>query len=215
MPGRQDHDALTARARVALTNARLPELAPLLADYGLDDAALDEGDALLTSAETASRSHAQEYGEQYAATDRRDALEAEARALYARLVRLARIAYAPGTEGHTRLTLGGTRADAAEAFLREARTFYDLLAADAALRAPLERRRITPAALTAALASLDALDAAIATQTQESGEAQEATDARNTAHARLRGWMRDFTATAEIALDAHPQMRERLGLLER
>lgn len=214
-PSNRDADALIARARTALANARLPDVAPLLADYGYDDVALDEGDALLATAESAAGAIAREYSEQYAATDARAALEAETEATLGRLSTLARAVYPAGTEGHTRLNLAGRRPQASEAFARHARTFYQTLQADDALRAPLERRRVTLAALTDALARLDALDVAIQRQAAEAGEAQQATAARNTAVARLQGWMREFAATAKMALAEHPQLRERLGLRER
>ena len=52
-------------------------------------------------------------------------------------------------------------------------------------------------------------------QANETGQAQQATATRNAAAAHLAGWMREFTATVKVALADHPQMRERLAILER
>lgn len=215
MPGRQTHDRLVQQARIAATNARQPEIALLLADYGFDDEALDALDAALAEAETAMRTQTQEYGEQYAATDRREAVEAEVRALHKRHVKMARLAFAEGTEGHTRLGLGTRRPDATEAFSRTARTFYGTVKDDDALRPDLDRRRLTAATADEALARLDAFDAAVAEQASETGQAQQATATRDAALARLHGLYRDLASTAAVALADRPQLRERLGLLER
>ncbi len=48
----------------------------------------------------------------------------------------------------------------------------------------------------------------------EEGEAQLSVRERNDAPAEMR-FMRDFNAIARFATDPHPQLREKLGMLER
>ena len=64
-------------------------------------------------------------------------------------------------------------------------------------------------------ALLDALVAASADMAREHGEAEQSTVARDAAAAALETWFRRFRKVAVIATEDVPQLRERLGFLER
>lgn len=207
---------LVARTRSLFTAARDDaDIAPLLAEVGYDADALTDALALVAEVDAAERTQKAEYAEQYEAT-RAVAHATEAlRVPYVRHVRLARVVFDKGTRGYDALALAGTRADKGADLVAEARAFYETVRTDAALAAPLARVKLTPAVAAEQLARVAALDAARTAQQVESGQAQQATRARDVAEARLRALAADVAEVAKIALADHPQLRERLGLLER
>lgn len=213
---RRDHAELFSFARTALTNARdLDPVQSVLADYGYDPDQLNDGLALLDTAEASAQQQKMEYAEQYSATAAVNEAAATLRATFSRHRRLARIAHDQGSEGYRKLGLDGEIPRALPALLAKARTFYTVLTADTAVRGPLERFRVDQQAAEIGLAEVQATDAALVLQRKERGEAQVATKLRDDAVALLSGYMRDFVAVARIALGDYPQRMEKLGLMER
>lgn len=206
---------LVSRARTAFTNARADaEAAPALASYGYTDAALDALLDLTEDVEARMATQAREYGEQYAATSAAAAARADLEALYTRHRMGARIRHKRGTDAYRALGLDGTLPQRGDAVLAQADTFYRLLEQDTALAATLAPM-LDAAAIAGGRAAVEAVKAANATQAKETGDAQRATTHRDDAANRLRAAYSDFVATARLALSEMPQVRERLGLLER
>lgn len=208
-------DVLT-RARVGLTNARdLPDVLAALTPFGYDAERLDAGLALADTVEAEAERQTREYAKQYNATSRLAKEMAALRAMYLRHVKLARVAFAPGTQGFITLGLRGRRARTMPALLAEARTFYRTLGASPELLATTTALSVNEDAVAAGMEQADAVEAALVTQQKEAGEAQRATRVRDEAAAELRGFWRDFSRVAKIALEDRPQLREVLGILER
>lgn len=216
MADRQDIADLVSRARTALTNAGADkDLAAALLPYGYDPDKLGEGTALVNALAAAQAAQSREYGEQFEATeDAEDAFEA-ARAVYMRHVAISRIAF----EGDTSLTgalgLRGDRADDRPGLMAQARTYYTNALASAEALADLGALNVDRVSLEAGEAALNAAALAAAVQTEETGEAQEATVVRDAAARVLAAWLARFFKVAKVACDGQPQLRERLGLLER
>ena len=216
MPTRQDYADLFVSARVALTNGRDDaEIQPLLALFGYDPDRIDDGLDLLTAAEESASRQTIEYGEKEAATHALAVEFGAFRAAYLRHVALARVAFKEGTAGYTTLGLQGDRADDLPRLLAQGRAFYRGLLGSPALLAAMADFRVDQAAAEAALGEADDAEAAKVAQAKEYGEAQVATRLRDDAVGALEGFLRDYTAVAKVALADHPQLREKLGLLER
>lgn len=216
MPTRRDHAALFEAARTAFTNARdEADLQSALAPYGYDTARLDAALATLDAAVAADQTQDREYAEQFAATAALNEAAAALRAAYLRHVKLARVAFQPGSVAYSALGLGGDRADALADLLAQARTFYATISKDADIQAVMDGFMLDAAAVNEALAAVASVEAARAAQAKEIGEAQVATRLRDDAVIQLRGVWSDFRRVAEVALEDQPQMREMLGLLER
>ena len=216
MATRQDYADLFVSANVALTNGRDDaDIQPLLAAYGYDTDRLDDGLALLTAAEEAASRQTIEYGEKEAATHALAVEFGAFRAVYLRHVTLARVAFKEGTAGYTTLGLQGDRADDLAGLLAQGRAFYRGLLGSPALLAAMASFNVDQAAVEAALGEADDVEEAKVAQAQEYGEAQVATRVRDDAVGVLEGFLRDYYAVAKVALEDHPQLREKLGLLER
>jgi len=208
-------DLITA-TRVGLTNARdTPDILAALTPFGYDEIQLGEGLDLVDTAEAEAERQDQEYADQYNATNELNEEIGALRAMYTRHVKLARVAFQPGSKGYVTLGLRGQRARTMPGLLSEARSFYRAVEGSADLQAALTPLTVDAAAVTAGLAQADAVEAAQVAQQKETGEAQRATRTRDDAAAELRGFWKDFAQVAKIALEDQPQLREVLGLLER
>jgi len=207
--------ALLARAHTLFAVLRDDaETGALLADFGYDPDAVADALALVDAVQDAIATQQREYAEQYAATRNVARLTEALRVPYVRHVRLARVVFDRGTFGHDLLGLAGDRADTPAALVAQARTFYAGVSNPEVAEA-LMRVRITPDVAVEQVARMAALESALAVQQREKGEAQQATRTRDAEEARVRALVSDASEVAKIALADLPQMRERLGLLER
>ena len=206
---------LALAARTLYLNARDDaEISADLTPFGYtapDD--YDAGIALVTAFEAATAAQSAEYADQYAATDHARQTSAAVEARYSRHRQAARLAHRSGTDGYAALHLAGSLPDARADLLDHARIFYQTLEARADLLDPI--RGIDRTGVTDALALVTAALAAAAAQTAETGEAQRATVTANTAETDLRAHAAELAAVARLALADKPQLREKLGLLER
>ncbi|HEX9952267.1 MAG TPA: hypothetical protein VGB53_10900 [Rubricoccaceae bacterium] len=216
MADRQDIADLVARARTALTNAKSdPDLAAALLPFGYDGKKLDEATALVDALAAAEARQDAEYGEQYEATEDADKAFEGAKAVYMRHVAISRIAFEGDTSLIGALALRGDREDDRPGLMAQARTFYTNALASAEAMEDLGALNVDKVSLEAGEAALNAAALAIAVQTEETGEAQEATVVRDAAARVLAAWLARFFKVAKVACDGQPQLRERLGLLER
>ena len=215
-PSRLSLADLASRARTTAVNARADaEIAPILAPYGYDDDRLAAVLALVEEVEARMAAQAVEYGEQYAATSAADAARADLDALFSRHRQLARLACGRDTDGHRTLGLDGPLPKDDATRLARADTFYRVLQSSPALAAAVAPYNVGSAALADGRARVEAVRVAVAEQAKEVGDAQRATRVRDDAAEQLRAAYRDLVAVAKLALADTPQMRERLGLLER
>jgi len=203
-------------ARVALDNAQTDaDLQAGLGAYGYDAAALAEGAALLGAAEEAQQARAQEYGEQYDATDAYDAARETADALYGPHLTLARVAFRTDRDAQSALSLNGRRRKSTSGWLGQAQQFYANVLDGAAYQAGMGRFNVTAADLEAGRDAVDAVARANADQEREKGEAQKATETRDRALDALDDWMADFREVARVAFRDDRQQLEKLGILAR
>lgn len=216
MPTRRDIEDLLTRSKAALIMARNEDdLQAALAPFGYDADRLNEGLVLQEAAQDQYDQQQIEYAEQFQATADLREQAAAARAAYMRHLKLARVAFKPGTAGYVKLQLAGERRKDLDGWTTQARQFYDVLLGDAALLQTMSGYTLDQAAAEAALAVLHEVEKARVMQIKETGEAQLATRLRDDAVVDLRGFMSDFYNVAKVATEDQPQLREKLGMLER
>jgi len=216
MLSNREIETFLGQSRLMLSNSRNDaDIQPLLAPFGYDPERIDEGLALLDAAAEQMRTQQIEYAEQYAASTAYTEAVATLRATYARHVKLARVAFKPGTLAHSKLALTGVRRRDREGLLTQAEQFYRTLASETSLTETTARYTLDAEAVTAALAQVEAVKVAREAQAKEAGEAQQATKTRNAAIAEARAYMSDFRTIAKIALAEVPQLSERIGIIDR
>jgi len=205
---------LTLGTRI-LDNAQAPPIQEAMAGVGYDEAAFQRGRALRDAFAAAVQARQSEFGEQITATEAlSDAWDAFHNQTYMPHVTIARIVFdRDGTI--QRLGIDGDRPDAFDAYLQEARRFYDTIAGDASLQRALAERGVDEATVSTARADLDELEALDQAQEREKAEAQQATRTRNTARRPFADWMADFQKFAQVALADQPDLLEQLGLTVR
>ena len=212
-PKQSIEDRLSA-AQVALDNALGDaELQEALAVYGYDADKLQEGRQLYETARSLHDQQRAEYGDQYAATDALQSAWEEAKTVYIRHVKVARVAFKRSRGTWEELGLSGKRKRTISGWLTQARQFYTNALADPDILTALGEFGITQEKLEAGRALVDDVEAANAAQEKEKGEAQAATVARDEALDALDEWMSDFVAIARVALEDRPQQLEKLGIV--
>ncbi len=205
-----------AQSRIALKNARdEADLQAVLAPFGYDPARIDEGLALIEAVQEEMDGQSIQYAERYGATMALQEKAEAVRVAYTRHTKLARVAFEPDTPGYTRLALAGRRSRNRAAWMAQARQFYDTLLDDAALLQTTSAYTLDQQTAEATRAALDAVEAAQLKQVKETSKARQATRRRDEAVAALRRYMKDFNRIARIATEPHPQLREKMGMVER
>jgi hypothetical protein len=205
-------ELLTLGTRI-LENAQAPPIQEAMARVGYDEAAFQRGHALRDAFADAVQTRQTEYGEQIGATEAlNDAWDAFHSQTYMPHVTIARLVFDGQAGTIRRLGVDGIRPDAFDAYLQEARRFYDTLAGDADLQDAMGARGVDAEAVAQAQADLDQLEALDQTQEREKAEAQQATRARNDARRAFADWLADFQQFARVALADQPDLVEQLGL---
>jgi hypothetical protein len=205
-----------ANAQSALTNARNdPQLAALLAAYGYDAQRLEQGQALRSAALALHDQQKDLYDGLRSARSKLSTFERAVYKRYMHHLKIARTAFEQDPDTRARLELGGRRAEARAGWLAQARKFYRV-----ALATPeIAQRLITFGAIQAELEQArEQIDQVAARQAERSdgkGSAKGATRARTDALAALDEWMRDFIQVARVALKAHPELLDKLGVAAR
>jgi hypothetical protein len=118
-------------------------------------------------------------------------------------------------DAHTALHLVRHRQRNLNDYSQQALPCYNGVLANVDYKAKLAESGIDEAKLTAMQSSFKKLETLDKAHTAEMGEAQEATVARDTAWDALEMEMRIFYRKAKIVLKKAPQLREKLGMIER
>jgi hypothetical protein len=206
-------ELLTLGDRV-LENSQATPIQEAVAAVGYDETAFQEGQARYDAFAQAVQERQSEFGEQIGATDAlNDAWDAFHAQTYMPHVTIARLVFDEGVQ--ERLGITGQRPEAFDAYVQEARRFYDTIAGDATLQEALAARGVTAEVVTQAQSDLDQLTALDRTQEREIAEAQEATRVRNDARRLFADWLADYQKFAQVALSGQPQLLEQLGLTVR
>jgi hypothetical protein len=199
-------------AQVALDNARNnADILALLSEYMYDLDRLNEGAALLVSAQDLNETQEREYGEQFTATDTFDEAWAAAALLYNQQVALARVALKNKRGAQASLALDGRRKRTLSGWLEQANLFYKNAMADPSIMTELAKVGLSQAKIEAGWNLVKSVEATNTVQEKEKGEAQQATIVRDQALEVLDDWLEDFETIAGIALADQPQLLESLG----
>lgn len=202
---------LLNRAAMAIDNSLADSgIRDIMATYSYTEDKLQEGRALLESAQAASAAQLVADGQQLQATAAFNQAQAAAREAYQALAKLARASC--DKPALTILGLVGPEPRSTGAFLKAA---FDLF--DNAPQVPLLASRFgyDAAKLAEARATISALQTADQTQGAAMGAAQQATARQQAAFKALEDWLAEYIKIARVALRADPQQLEKLGVVAR
>lgn len=156
-----------------------------------------------------------EYGEQYAATENLHMKWAIAKKWYNRNLKLARIFLKDDPHAVTSLVLNGRRKGSVTGWCKDANLFYSNMVNNPVFIDKMSHTGCSAEAILNDHQLVKDVEMAQVKQNDESGEAQAATLARDNAIDEFLEWTAVFYEIADIALEDHPQWKERLGILER
>ncbi len=203
-----------SKPKRVFTLAQDPEIAPLLAAYGYDEAARQADLTAAAAAEAAVMAQEKATGEAQQATVALHSAEHTARATFKEFGTICRRLALKDDDAALR-TLGLQQATprARDAFLTTARTAYQNAASTPDILARLAAHGYDAAKLNSGTAELDAVVTAQQAREAAYGVQQQATVAQKEAQLDLEERYRKFLVVVEVGIKA-PQLREKLGLLE-
>lgn len=187
------------------------ELKTELAEYGYDEAKIQEGKALYDKARQTFDANAKETREETSAGLAFQEKYQETLKDYTTDRKKARIIFEGNEEAIRNLSLKGRTAKIISKSLEEMRAFYQVLDTTSALLTPLAQLKITPERVKTQLQNLTETDKKYADYMQEKGESQQATKDKNDAFDALDKWVSKFHKIAKIALEDKPQLLESIG----
>jgi len=201
-------------ARRLYTNAKGDaEIAAALALFKVPVATLDEGLALIATIDQTTADLGGETLDASEATTEVRQARAGVEDDYATDREMARTVYGRDSDGYQALGLRGRIPDARAAVLSAAKGFYGTLESRPGLIDPIPG--LTPEIVTARLAAVEAAETADSDQADEEGDVDVVSRERTEAIAALRAHASKTARIAKKALKDRPQLREKLGLLER
>lgn len=194
-----------------LTTAKTDaEIAPLLSARGYDAAGIAPGLALQDTLDKAFQGRQTGSGGQLSATAAQTTAARNARSDYADFRGIARGCF---TDNGARTALGATGdiPEDFQKFVTAAKASY-VAGKKAEYTAKLTLRGYAPATLDGLVTALGTLTTTGDDQNVAAGQAQGSTAARDKAYDDLRAWMKEFKATARVALKKRHDLQTKLGL---
>lgn len=204
------------RARTALFNARNhPEIKPLMADFGMDETKLTEGDTVYDHARSMKELSDREEKESRLSSNTYQLAFEEFQSLFKRHQDFVRIFFKDDPQVLINLGVSGKFPRRYSEVFDKAKAFYSAAQLDPGLQQQLNQVKITSDVVADSLSKLDALLASRSHFDKEMGESQEVTQSKNMAMLKLKTWMDKFDAIAKLAMYDRPQLMEVLGIFVR
>lgn len=203
---------LLEQSRVALENATTNlEIAAALAEVGYDEAKIQEGKALLATAQNTYDTNKQEDVEASLAYDTFDQKKQELQTAYRTHRKRAKVGLEDNPYQLLRLDVHQPIPRSYLNWIDSVKQFYAQATTNPEVLAALQSLKITEQDLLAAQACIPQVEALRQTYINEKGESQNATKTKDQALKTLDQWMRTFYTVAAIALEDQPQLIESLS----
>ncbi len=204
------------RARTALANAsNHPEIKTALADYGMDDKKLAEGNKLYTNTKNVWEMNKKEDTESSVALNSYKGKYNEFSSLFKRHRNQTLIYFKKQPDILITLGVKGRFPAKYNDFFDKVGQFYKGIKNNAAIQTQMDLIKVTSSIVNKCLTLLKDLLAERSNYDKELSESQDATKSKDAALLELKEWMEDFDAIAKVALYDNPQLLESLGIFVR
>lgn len=203
------------KQRVLIFNSKKPEIAPKLAQYGVDSAYQTRGENLYNEVIALSETQKKEYQEESLAYDNSFAAANACKVKCTVNRRIIKMASRADSDLQNRIKINIPKERKIEAWIKQTLEFYNLVLNESSFLTSIARFGITAATLTADKNDLDSLKALRNEAMSEKGQAQEATRLRDLKMDELEDYCYELKTIAMIALEGQPQLLEMLGILVR
>ncbi len=210
-----DIQEFISKASTAVINGQEANIQPYLAARGYTDKELQAAKVKLDQLTALNQAQSKEQGEANQVYKDFDDEKAIAHPIYIDHLDIARIVFKNNVVAQKELHLGNKRKKSIIGYLTEALDFYNVLNGNAAYKAEIAKRGVTQAEISEGFDAYTKLAALNRKKKKEGGEAQMSTKVRDKAYDELDEWYSEFKTIGTIALRSVPQLREKLGWLER
>ncbi|WNW01856.1 hypothetical protein RRF68_00140 [Tenacibaculum sp. HL-MS23] len=198
--------------RVAFENVeKQTEIATTMAEFGYEEALLNEGKTLLTNAREAYDANKTEDDETTIAYNNFSTIKGQLETEYSLHRKKGKVVFRKDENLLTKLGLTGSLPTIYIKWLETVKKFYAVAAGNTEIETALARLKVTPTELQETRTLITVLETARADYLKEKGESQDATKLKDAAVGAISDWMSEFYAIAKIALDDNPQLLESLG----
>ncbi len=201
--------------RLLIFNSSDTQVALLLDIMGINNAYINQGEALYNETTKLVDEQKKEYQEQSLAFDNFYVEKDEAAANFNRTFKLVKVFSRNNKDLQDRLKVNVEKPYAIEEWIESAIDFYNRLQIEAEFLTSIKKFKITTARLNTEKQAIIDLKQLRNKAILEKGEAQEATRLRNEKLDELADYCIELKAIAEIALESQPQLLEKLGMLVR
>lgn len=201
--------------RILIFNSKDATVEPLLTDFGITPAYLQQGETLYTETMALVNEQNKEKQEQAAAYDVFYIAQEEAADNTNATSKLVKLLGRNDKDVLNRLKVPATRSGAIAAWLDDTLSFYNRLLNEADFLTKLAPFGKDAAALTQEKDAIENLKTLRNKAIAEKGQAQEATRARNEKLDELKDYSTELRGLAQLALTDKPQLLEKLGILVR
>ena len=205
---------LIQAARLAINNtARDPEVGKKLAAHGFAPKRMQEGENLLSTMQEIQQNKKSHYDERWQISDDISQQLQTLQPLFKDHVVAARFAFRH--QPAILRTFDIQRISSNRwTWVAQATTFYRMMQDENYIE-QMASHGITPEALLQARTMVSSVMEMRDNQMYKKGEAEDTTESRNQASQQLRTWLKDFHATARLALKDTPQKLEAYGIVVR
>lgn len=194
----------------------IAEISQEMGPVGYPPEEMEVGRSLLRLAIEASKKKDAEKADKLLATDALGVKFEEMDKLFARDLKMARIAFRDEPLViSAKLGIKRERSEIMGIWERQYECFYENALEDGTVKSALAVKGISEAHLQDRLEELEEFRQLKKQQVKEMGEAQLATEERDKHMAKLERWMSDYRQVARIVFEDRPQMLEMLGILVR
>ena len=200
---------ITRAARLAINNtAKDAEVAKKLGQFGFPARRMQEGEDLLTVVEEMQQAQKSRYDEGWEIANRIEQELQTLRPIFMDHVTAVRFAFRRDpailrTFDVQRISINKW------SWVEQARAFYKTMES---YREQMTVYGVNPEELDQAQASIEATIALRDDRMQKKGEAEDSTESKNQASKLLKTWVREFHASARLALKDNPQKLEAFGI---
>ena len=204
------------QSRVALENATTnPEIAAALAEVGYTTDKINEGKALLATAQEAYDDNKQQDVEVTIAYDAFDQKKQELETAYRTHRKRAKVYFSENFAQLVRLNIHKPAPDAYLKWIDVVKPFYAEATTNPDVITAFQSLKVTEQELLNTQALIPEIGVLRQTYIDGKGQAQNATKIKNQAIEKLEQWMRAFYNMAGIALEDQPQLLESLSKVVR
>ena len=210
-----DTDKYLSSCKTALKNASDPSIEPLLTKRGYTPDIIAEKLVELDKVTDLVNKQQKEYGEQYEATEGYTEVIDDLGDDFNDHVGFARAVFEDNVSALTALGLRGRRSRTQSGYAAQGVQFYKGILDNSSYIDAMANIGVELDELKEMLLKFQKLADLTSIKTKETGEAQIATKARDAALHAFEKWFSKFKKVGKIALRKFPQLREKLGWLER